>query len=806
MSARQEALWGGEMLRHYTIGAAAAALVTTPSSVALAQSQTTASTISEVVVTARKREENLQQIPVAVTALSSRQLTQQGVRTPTDLQRYVPSLQSTTNLTAPAAVTFGLRGQVAGDLLLTQSPAVGLYEDSANIPHPEGTDLSLYDIDRIEVLKGPQGTLYGRNTTGGAVNIVTRNANHNGVHGYVTGELGDYSNKKLTGAINVPVIKDVLSVRLAGQWWKRDGIGHSLTTGQKIGKDHDDRSLRLSVRFDPTDNFTSTTKIEWSKTNRNGELFNIREFNPLAGLPAGVRAAKTTDIFTNSDDLIQDYPLTAWHAVQDMTWDITDKVRLRSITGYHKVRDFHTLDFDTSSVLYLHQNGGSQLLKTIPPFSDHSGFGNHPDQESESFTQEFDLSGHAFDRWDWLVGVFGSTDDGQATQVSNFNFGQGLLSGVYVPDIYQASWGIYTQNDVHLTDRMSLTLGARYSEERLKMTGWNVAYNETQGAATGRGYICNGTVGQLLGAPHPPFVASLSSCAGITSREVSSGISYLASFNFQITPDNLLYVSTSRGTRGGALQQRSLDAPPANPETAINYEIGMKNEFFDRRMRLNFAYYHTKYKNKQESSVVQIGGAPRTLLTNAADAKIDGFEAEVNVVPTAGWTVYGNMAYINGRYDRFVCAVPIFVPGPNAACPASPTGTVDASGTDFITNPKWQYSLGTRYEHEIGPGLLGGQLDWSWRKQAPTTVLNADPLNQRLLDSINGNVGLLNARIDYALPDHGVTVALFATNLANKHYASVGTSDLYYSFGLLFATAQEPRMWGIQVTKKFGAE
>jgi len=217
MSARQEALWGGEMLRHYTIGAAAAALVTTPSSVALAQSQTTASTISEVVVTARKREENLQQIPVAVTALSSRQLTQQGVRTPTDLQRYVPSLQSTTNLTAPAAVTFGLRGQVAGDLLLTQSPAVGLYEDSANIPHPEGTDLSLYDIDRIEVLKGPQGTLYGRNTTGGAVNIVTRNANHNGVHGYVTGELGDYSNKKLTGAINVPVIKDVLSVRLAGQ-------------------------------------------------------------------------------------------------------------------------------------------------------------------------------------------------------------------------------------------------------------------------------------------------------------------------------------------------------------------------------------------------------------------------------------------------------------------------------------------------------------------------------------------------------------------------------------------------------------
>jgi iron complex outermembrane receptor protein len=161
------------------------------------------------------------------------------------------------------------------------------------------------------------------------------------------------------------------------------------------------------------------------------------------------------------------------------------------------------------------------------------------------------------------------------------------------------------------------------------------------------------------------------------------------------------------------------------------------------------------------------------------------------------------MAYINGKYDTFVCAVPIFIPGPNPSCAASPNGTVNASGTRFITNPKWQYSVGGRYEHEVGAGRLGGQLDWSWREKPPTTVLNADPRNQALLDSINGSVGLLNARVDYTLPDKGITLAVFATNLTNKHYAAVGTSNLYYSFGLLYATAQEPRMWGVQLTKEF---
>src|SRR5690606_19958017 len=166
----------------------------------------------EVVVTARKREESLQSVPVAVSALSGAALEERTLREASDLQRVVPGL----NMSGSAANTgtgtnISIRGQVAGDNLITFSQPVGLYLDSVNIPHPVGSNISFFDIARVEVLKGPQGTLYGRNTTGGAMNVITRGADYSGIHGFAYGEYGNYNNWKLAGAINVPIVEDMLA-------------------------------------------------------------------------------------------------------------------------------------------------------------------------------------------------------------------------------------------------------------------------------------------------------------------------------------------------------------------------------------------------------------------------------------------------------------------------------------------------------------------------------------------------------------------------------------------------------------------
>jgi len=238
-------------------------------------------------------------------------------------------------------------------------------------------------------------------------------------------------------------------------------------------------------------------------------------------------------------------------------------------------------------------------------------------------------------------------------------------------------------------------------------------------------------------------------------------------------------------------------------------------EFFDRRVRLNVNYYHTEYKNKQETktTIDPLTLRNATFLANAATAKIDGLEVDFNVRASTEWSIYGSGSYLRGKYKSFKCAVPIFVPAGNvnAACPNTSTAptqtniTINASGFGFINVPHWQYAIGTRYERQVGPGELGGQLDWTWRGKLGLNPLNANPSVAALNAEWADSVGLLNGRIDYTLRDQGVTIALFATNLLNKKYQTTGI-DLFGALGVAVGVTNEPRMWGLSIRKSFGSE
>ena len=784
----------------------------------------------EIIVTARKREESAQKVPVAITTFTGAQLENAHIETPIDFARFVPSLSVEDNFGSPAAAQFSLRGQQSSNVLLTLSDPVGLYEDFGSIPHAAGTNLGLVDLLRIEVLKGPQGTLYGRNTTGGAINIITRGADYDGIHGYVAGEVGNFDDRKLTAAVNIPIIDHVLSVRIAGQLWTRDGYGKSITTGQDIGDDHNDRFARVSIRFDPTANFTSSTKVEYNRADQHGTLnaFQVG-FGSLASVPGPHNAAGQVlglgDIYNVGINVHQNVNIQSWHAVEDMIWTIADDLKLRSITGFHQLTDFQDIDSDGSLQNIIASNIGDRLNLSSPGIHGPYPYDEVPDQKYRSYSQEFDLSGRAFDRLDWLVGVFGSMEQGSGGQPNTF-LSSTKVTGVLLDKLTKSDWGVYTQNDLHLTDRLSLTLGARYSVERQNAHVASINYNSAAvpiaGNPFGYPFKC-----ALPAVPAPTvFEPDLHDCADITGKETAHGISYLVSVNFQITPTQLLYIKTSRGFRGGALQQRTPSASPAKPEFATDYEIGSKNEFFDHRLRFNIDYYHTDYTNKQEqASIVDPIFGITSVLSNAGKARIDGIEADVAVNPLKGLTLTGSGSYLLGKYKDYPCPSttsgnPLSAPNlSNGVCDLNnnPSGSGDnAAGFKFPGLPKWQYTLGARYEHRFGWGIVAGQLDYTWTGKRTLNALNditfnmAPSATKTLIESVEAQneaaYGLLNLHLDYTLPEHQITVGLFITNLTDEQYAIHSFSFTSSGIGLVTGQVQAPRMWGFTLRKAFGAE
>ena len=777
---------------------------------AAAPAQATAPAIEEVVVTARKREESLQSVPVAVTAQSAEQLAQQGIDEPTDLTRNVPSLTIVSSASSPTGAIISLRGQNASDILLTLSQPVGLYEDSVNIPHPAGANVAFFDLSRVEVLKGPQGTLYGRNTTGGAINIITRGADYDGFHGFVYGEVGNRDDWKAAAAINAPLIPDVLAARIAYQHWGRDGYGHSAITGQKLGGDRDDDVVRASLKFDPTATFSVTGKLEYVRARRSDAMYQTRQFlSPrfagaadaewnLEGRQGGVApsvlvAGSGGDLFTNYAEMQTSERVNAWHGVVDANWQVTEAIALRSITGYHEFKDFRVFDLDALPLqayeVGFGVNGGAPTSVGFDPRP------LLPDGHSRQWTQEFNLSGQTFGkRLDWLVGGFVSNDKGDQNQTATPGFeilaslpppaGLGFpsLANFHSPRVETKTWAVFTQNDFKFNDMFSVTAGLRYTEERLEQDVAAFLYNITTSPFPAR-YFC------LAGPTLHTFQATEAGCT-LSQKEKSSGTSYLLSANFQVTPSILVYLKTSKGFRGGALQVRAPDFPPAAPEKAEDYEIGLKSDWFDHRLRANLAAYQTDYKNKQETSIVILNGIQSTPIVNAATARIKGVEGEFTAAPIEGLTLTASFDYLDGKYRRF----------PNAI---GPVGIVDASG-DAFTNPKWAYNIGGRYAFPVGPGELAVQANYAWRDKIRTTLLNNDPrLDPALAREWRKSIGLLNGSIDYTLPDKGLTLTVFATNLTNKKYQTYALTLPNYGFT---GITQEPRMYGISIRKTFGQE
>ena len=752
--------------------------------------------IEEIVVTARKREESLQDVPVAVSAFSGNDLARQSVQEFIDLNAQLPGVYVSMVQHHASMATVAIRGQAQADTLMTTDSSVGVYVDGINLPRQQGLNANMFDIERVEVLKGPQGTLYGRNTTGGAINVVTRKPDYDGVHGFLEGTGGNENFTQVAGAVNVP-LAETAAARIAVQKTDQDGWGESRVTGNDL-YDQDELFVRGSFMADPTDRLNILVQADYLKVDENGaaekllqpggnpfDPANVRGSTPaiVAGVELGVlnpadipSAANPVPGPTFVSGVMAGYAAmaayadgellktdsgtdtfsdaTLWGGGVTISYDLTDTLTIQSISGYRNWEADGQLDMDGTPFSILHP-----LMQA----------------DADFFSQELQLLG-ASDRFDWVVGAYYSKEDGEdgstTTAVAAINpFQPNVLDG----HVENSSWAVFGQGTYSVTDRMNVTAGLRYTEEKKKLTSSNRVFNQLT-----QQFVCE----------LPPGGVPIDQCAASFSDSFNDP-SWLLAADYRLNDGVMVYGSIAKGFRGGGQNLRGGSDPSSfsafEPETATTYEVGLKGDFFDRLARLNAAAYFTDYQDIQRSIIVPgSGGNVVTILTNAAEAEITGFELEGWLYPTEHLTLFATVGYMDFEYKDF------------SSLGQDGVTVIDRTG-EPISLPGWQYSLSARYDQPIGPNLLGLQVDYSWQDEFNDSPTSVAP-DANTIES----VGLWNARLEYTLIDAGVTLALWGKNLSDEVYVA-HTTDFSGNIGHTVGVISRPRSFGLTARWDLGS-
>ncbi|MET0378759.1 MAG: TonB-dependent receptor [Spongiibacteraceae bacterium] len=713
--------------------------------------------LEEIIVSARKTDEGLQSVPIAVSAFNAESLAQMNVAQTSDLGKFTPSVYieppAAGNSTA-AKVT--IRGQNQSDSLITLDPSVGWYLDDVYLARTYGTVASMFDIERVEVLKGPQGTLYGRNTTGGAVKLVTTKAEPSAdLNGYVTGGVGNLDAWKVGGAVNIPLIPDVLAIRIAALKDTANGYGDVNVYSYQIPssaapaflakKDagfRDTEMYRLNLTWYAADNIDVQFGYEHSKLDMSTLQRNIRapyDSYATAGIPA------TTD-FYESNLTVPPRSMAENDTVNlTVNYDITDTLATKLIYGWRRVDSQYFSDIDGAPDSF-----------------------NNPTAPSPQWARqqslEWQISGVAAQEMlEWMTGIYLFEEDGRDETVS-----YGAASGYTVNHIYgraeNESRSIFANGTLHLTDKLNFNGGMRYSYDDKPLYKRLYATSATTGAFV----TCR------LDPATPGYDAN--DCSS-TAHGNYDYVSWQAGFDYTIADDMMVYIKSSNAKRSGGQNVRGLTAAtsqPFEPEEATDIELGFKSQLFDNRLRVNADVFHTFYENIQQSIIFQIPGiGTGTQVVNQAKADLDGVEFEVTGLITDNFTATLTGSLLNWKFEDDTSILP--------------------------SAPGQQYSLRLDYDLPVSVGTVNFSANYSWRDELLANPAGGRAAIRSTSELTTDELGLLSSRVALNMEDLGLTVAVWGNNLTDEEYT---TSPLQLGTRV-GATIGEPRTYGLDVTKKF---
>jgi iron complex outermembrane receptor protein len=761
-------------LRHLSalcLSASALALGATQPSFAQQSAQATASSeggLEEVIVTARRKEEKAQTVPIALTNVSPAQIEKQDIRTVSDLARDVP----------------GLNVSVSANNLVTNSStwlrgATGIVAYFDEIPTSYLSSPSLFfDVGSVQVVKGPQGTLFGLSNDAGAIIYGPKKPTNN-FEGYVQTTLGDYNRHTFEGVVNLP-ISDQLIVRVGAQLHDQDGFLHV----QNTNTDEYDQHYwvaRGTVTYRPTDDFENELMVNYLHSQDNGGAYVPAAINPKAPIAfpipiatlLGVVAPRGPSIASliAQQQQLGPYTITGTDRangerteqldiVDIATYNINDDLRIKNILGYEETSNlaYNTAHNDIDGLPLPVLNGPTPLASERPG-------------PNAQYNEELQLQGNALnDKLSFTVGTFNQVLDSRGPYPVVYTNSFGSVTGASGTTDSRSD-AIYAQGTYKLDDYvegLSFTGGYRYS--------WDKFYTST------RSYSATGVL------------------TNASSQEANyHSPSYTLSLDYQYTPTTMFYITDSKGYKTGGFNNTGIIGAFQlyGPEHLNNVEAGVKSDFLigDMKARVNLSGYYGFYDNIQvqvtgsylQESGQRMLGIP---FLNVGNGKIYGYDGEVTVVPVDGVEIGAAFEYNRGGYDAFQ--------GPNAAG----SGLTTLEGIEFAYTPHWKFNLHGSYKLPIPEdyGDLTLQANYSYTGErvngaiSPLTQFNVDPS----YDNLDMSLDWKNI-----LGQSGVSGRVFVNNLLENTIAS-GSLAAYQVIGLIGYAPAVPRMWGVTLRYEFG--
>jgi len=728
--------------------------------------------IEEVVVTARKTEESIQDVPVAVTALSADELEKSSSFGTQDIQYRSPNITIREGGAQGTAAIFQIRGQVQNDTIGTLDPSVGFYSDGVYVARAFGSNVAFVDVANIQVLRGPQGTLFGRNTTGGAILLSTRDPDLDGVSGFIETGMGRFGQRQIDGAVNLPLLDDLLAVRVAGHRLKRDGYGEDRSNDREIATD-DNSLLRLKVLFQPMEDLRFLLAGERIDIDRIGNpvqpAFALKptEANDPVGCCLAFFLAPDYDSYVGGDPYQVDY---------DPGLVPFSRVEVRSLTLTA------TWDLPLATVKLIggqRENmpgGGNRIdIDATPHLIVDTTQANQNKQDS----YELQFTGNWFDeRLKWAAGVYDFSEDGRDDQTTTA-FAPGIVI-ITRSAIVNKSQGAYVEGNYRLTDRLGLTAGVRYSTDDRSMV--------LRATLAGRCQVPQ----SMRDDPSPT-----GECVGSFQKDYRNtsyrlGADYRLFEGSEFFDETLAYFSYATGYRAGGFNVRGVSEEtlqPFDPEELAQIEVGIKADFLDRRMRANLALFDADFENIQRTGIIAINGVPATVVANAAQASIRGLELELTALPFDSLEFGASLGLIDARYDKFI----------------DPGDGRDRTDEKFDEVPDMTYNLSATHTSAIFGSEWINRVDYAWQDEVPSQQGAADYFRSQGHDTRELQTrpaqGYLNARSGLAL-DNGLEIAVYGKNLTDRQQYSTLPLGNGPDFITRFYTGS-PREFGLQLKYRF---
>ncbi len=760
--------------------------------------------IEEITITAEKRETNLQDTPIAVTAITSDAITEQGLQDFNQIQFVAPALVYG-GIADMAQIS--MRGVGVDVSTIDAEPGVALYQDGVYRGGLTSSSALLFDLERIEVLRGPQGTLYGRNSTGGSVNVITKLP---GETLHLDGEAlyGSYDRFRAQAGLDVPLIPDLLKVRGVFAYEGREGYTKNSFTGQKEDDLHA-RQAKLAAVITPNEDIDISLRFNWLRNETGGPPFIKTDDHPAgplflsSGNPGGLLnfpgvcdpLLTCTQVFglnlsppgvgTSNPRKVnyeggQSYERDTWDVNSTVTWRIGDSMTAKWVSSYL------TLD----QGLHPSNNDGVDIEYLVGDYV----------QFNDEWQQELNLSGTAFgERLDWITGFFYYKSDIaeqylytlpalQATFEAIFGiFGGGPplppgslaffgtdLAGNSSPVPFLnfrleqdlRSWAAFAQGTAHLSDRLRATAGFRWTKDRKRITQFLA---DNLGGAGCR--------------------------QGLDTDNTWADWTLKGGLDFDLTEDVLLYGSVSRGFKAGGANA-GFCGNVYQPEYIVAYEVGAKSRFLDDRVQLNISTFYYDYTDIQ----VRLFTNNASLVLNAAKAKNYGVELESSWVPIEPLRIDASVSYLNATYGSASATDPM---NPFAGTCAPPPGAcvVSIKGNTLLRAPKWKFSSAAQYDLEIGSaGVLSLRGEYAYTADQSHTIFNNDFAEQK-------GFSMGNLRAIWRVPESlvsGMSFQAYVENIGDVDYVTNKAPNA--TTGSTLSTFGPPRTWGLQINYAWDAE